>query len=228
MKLKYFLASSPKVAEPALLTICTIAIPYMIIYAVDSSQTPSTGSLGRTCTSSSRELSSTLFVVFLKDPSVCANAHGTEESSYLKTSLKFISLDLDTMRSRANKFLSTLTVTSFSSVDFTLAFFDRTANVFIFILGIGSQNPTSLVCIRLFTNDFISCAPRLSALRRLCDNSSGITTPVARFDNGSSSVASTLNGFDIAVFNVQITLPTSSLSLFTLTLPDSLCASPVV
>ena len=191
-------------------------------YAVDILS--STGSLGSASTCSSSISRNTLLVVFRNDPSGWASAQGTESSSYFNTSLKSISLDREAIKRRPNKFLSALTVTSFSSTDLTFAFFDKLAKVFMFIFSIGSQKPTSLVLIRLLTNNFILASPRHWASISCSDISSGITTPVARFISGTSSLyASSSNGLDITVCRVCMTFLMSFSSLWTLTFDDSLC-----
>ena len=110
----------------------------------------------------------------------------------------------------------------FSSDDFTWRFFVMLANVGIFILGSGSQNPTMFPLMRSAPKAFISALPNFLASSSLDDISDGITTLLTKFERDIAS-SSELNGFTMTDSKVVTRLFTSISSLLILALPPSLC-----
>ena len=117
---------------------------------------------------------------------MCTIENGTEDSSYDSTSFNLTSL-VFAMTRRPNRFLSALTIITFSSADLAFVLLAYLANVFILRLGIGSHSFFSFVLSLCSTNAVICDFPDSYDFNNLAASSEGITTPVARLIRGAVS-----------------------------------------
>ena len=122
---RYLEASSPNVRAPLDLCICISAIPSTIQTMEDAR----TGSLTGEFIPSSRADARSLFVAFLKLPSLCARKHGTGDNSYAKPSVILTSLAFATIINFPNRSLSDFTVIKSSSAALKRIFFTVVSKV---------------------------------------------------------------------------------------------------